>query len=334
MNDATGAFDGAPLPSWADEVRGSAAASAGKVADAIALADTVGRLLPVPGAGATALRWSVLALVAEQDLTVARVLEPHVDALAILDEAGLPRPQGVWGVFAAEAAGVRLDATDDGARTTLTGTKPWCSLADRLDGALVTAFTGDRRRLYQVDLRQPGVEPLPSDGWVARGLSAVTSVGVVFDGAVATPVGAPSWYLDRDGFAWGGIGVAACWFGAARALLTQLRAAARDDDVSRMHVGAVDVALHGAAATLQVAAALVDSGRAGGAEGSRLATRVRSVVAGAVEQTLHHTTHALGPGPLAFDDQYARRVADLELYVRQHHGERDLALLGAELTAR
>ena len=29
--------------------------------------------------------------------------------------------------------------------------------------------------------------------------------------------------------------------------------------------------------------------------------------------------HALGPAPLAFDDEHARRVADSEFYVRQHH---------------
>ena len=38
--------------------------------------------------------------------------------------------------------------------------------------------------------------------------------------------------------------------------------------------------------------------------------------------------HALGPGPLAMDAEHAARVADLTLYVRQHHAERDLAALG------
>ena len=52
------------------------------------------------------------------------------------------------------------------------------------------------------------------------------------------------------------------------------------------------------------------------------------MVAGAVEQTLTQVGHALGPGPLAFDEEHARRVADLQFYVRQHHAERDLAALG------
>jgi hypothetical protein len=36
----------------------------------------------------------------------------------------------------------------------------------------------------------------------------------------------------------------------------------------------------------------------------------------------------LGPGPLCSDDVHARRVADLTIYLRQSHAERDLADLG------
>ena len=40
----------------------------------------------------------VLAAVGEQSLTVARVLEAHSDALAILSKARAPAPEGTWGV--------------------------------------------------------------------------------------------------------------------------------------------------------------------------------------------------------------------------------------------
>ena len=81
---------------------------------------------------------------------VARVVEAHTDALAILREAGHDDVDGTWGVFAAEAPGARLDAVavDGGYR--LSGTKPWCSLADRLDHALVTAHVGEQRQLFRV----------------------------------------------------------------------------------------------------------------------------------------------------------------------------------------
>jgi hypothetical protein len=37
---------------------------------------------------------------------------------------------------------------------------------------------------------------------------------------------------------------------------------------------------------------------------------------------------ALGAGPLCHDEAHARRVADLTVYLRQHHAEGDLAELG------
>ena len=43
--------------------------------------------------------------------------------------------------------------------------------------------------------------------------------------------------------------------------------------------------------------------------------------------------YALGPAPLALDPVHAARVADLTLYLRQHHAERDLAALGRLVTA-
>jgi hypothetical protein len=38
---------------------------------------------------------------------------------------------------------------------------------------------------------------------------------------------------------------------------------------------------------------------------------------------------AFGPHPLAFDPDISRRYAEVELYIRQCHAERDLESLGA-----
>jgi alkylation response protein AidB-like acyl-CoA dehydrogenase len=311
-----------------------ACAGAGEdIGAAVRLAGHYGRLLPQPGGGQTASRWAVLSAVAQQNLTVARVLEAHSDALAILAEAGEPPPDGTWGVFAAEAAPHRLEATAGGGTVVLAGVKPWCSIADQLDSALVTAHVGDDRQLFRVSLRHPTVTVDPPGTWVARGLRTVTSVAVRFDGTPAEPVGAPGWYLARPGFAWGGMGVAACWHGGARGLQATLlrRSADRAGDLAALHVGLVDAALSASAAILGDAAALLDAGAAGAGAGDRLALRVRAVVAATVERVIRQVGHALGPAPLAFDEDHARRVADLELYVRQHHGERDLARLGSIL---
>jgi hypothetical protein len=56
---------------------------------------------------------------------------------------------------------------------------------------------------------------------------------------------------------------------------------------------------------------------------------VRQVVADSAEEILSRVGHALGPAPLTGDESHARRVADLTVYLRQHHAERDLARQGA-----
>lgn len=299
-----------------------------------------GRSIPQMGEGDTAGLWDLLAATAHRDVATARILEPHVDALGILRQAGTDLTAGrdpwrllsiaadddsSWGVFAAEGSGLRVEAVETSQGWTLTGTKPWCSLAAHLSHALVTASVGDQRRLFAVALRTPEVHP--HDGpWVARGLADIVSAPVDFDGARGVPVGAPGWYLERAGFAWGGMSVAACWWGGALAVREALMAAAsseRADQVAFVHAGRSDAALWGARAVLREAAELIDM-RAD-IDMRLLAERVRCTVADAVSTTLAEADAALGPGPLVVDDSYARRVADLHLYLRQHHGLRDSA---------
>ena len=296
----------------------------------LVLARDLGRRSDGPGEGTTTDLWETLATLASADLGGARVVEPHLDAVAILRQAGKPVPDGVWGVFAAEGGGDPLIATAGGDGFTLSGAKPWCSLADRLDGALVTAATaGGERGLYAVSLRDPGVE-IVAGAWHARGLSELPSGPVRFSGVAATPVGAPGWYLSRPGFEWGGIGVAACWFGGAVGVARAVHAAAaaKPNPFLLMHLGAIDRGLEDARRALAEAAALVDA-RAGGDR--ILAKRVRATVASVAEDVIARAGHALGPAPLALDAEHAKRVADLTLYLRQHHAERDLESLGATI---
>jgi alkylation response protein AidB-like acyl-CoA dehydrogenase len=332
------------LPAWAASLIASARTSGTDVASAVQLSRRYGALLPLPGGGDTATRWRVLAALGRVNLTVARVYEAHTDALAILAESGAESPAGLaWGVFAAEAPGATLEAAVTGGTAALSGVKPWCSLGGALDAALVTARVGDQHRLFRVDLHHPSVRADPPECWVARGLRTVTSGPVRFEHTPAQPVGEPGWYLVRRGFAWGGIGVAACWHGGAQGLADTVRqtAARRSGDLNALHLGIIDAALHGSAAVLATAARLVDRDDVDSADADAdvdvdvdaelLALRTRAVVADTIERVLHQAGHALGPGPLAFDDDYATRVADLQLYVRQHHGERDLATLGKRL---
>ena len=289
-----------------------------------------------PGAGSTRELWELLATLGAVDLGVARAVEPHLDARAILAQAGVPDHDGrSWGVFAAEGPQVRLDAVEGGDGWRLNGTKPWCSLAGVLDAALVTAHLADGgRALFAVDLHEPGVRLL-DQVWASRGLTEIPSTAVAFDEVAATPVGAPGWYLERPGFWWGGIGVAACWFGGAVGIGRRVHAEAarRDDPLLAMHLGAVDRALEDARRALAEAAALVDAHDLDAAQGRLLAKRVRATVAGVCEDVLGRAAHALGPAPLALEPEHAKRVADLQVYVRQQHAERDDVSLGQALAS-
>ena len=316
---------------WLSDLLEAARTAGDDVTTALRLARDYGARLPNAGRGSTELRWRILAALGRVNLTVARVFEAHTDALAILAEAGLSAAPATYGVFAAEVPGRRVVATETDGRFRISGTKPWCSLGSVLEVGLVTAHVGDRRRLFRVDLLDPSVTAEPTVGWVARGLRTVTSTALHFDATPASPVGDTDWYLTRPGFSWGGIGVAACWFGGALGLQqTLLTAAARkaDDPITALHVGTVDAALHGAGVALDHAAAAIERGAASGATGDLLARRTRAVVVAAVETTLREVAHALGPTPLAFDAEHAARVADLGLYIRQDHAEHDLAALG------
>lgn len=327
------------LDAVAEAARALAAPGPGEAVDvaaAVAWGAELGAWVPDPGSGATLLRWEVLATAAAQDLTVARAVEPHLDALSILHEHGDATPAAsTWGVYAAEGPPPRLEAVAVGSGDgwVLTGRKPWCSLAGVVSHALVTAWVEPTRRgLFALDLRDPGVTV--EDGvWAPRGLTEITSTALLVDAAPARAVGGPGWYLDRPGFAWGGIGVAAVWYGGAVGVARRLVEAARrrePDQVGLMHLGVVDAALTSARACLREAATLVDGahGALAGPDAALLAARVRHVVAVAAETVLTEVGHALGPAPLSQEPDHAARVADLTLYLRQHHAARDSAASG------
>jgi alkylation response protein AidB-like acyl-CoA dehydrogenase len=291
--------------------------------------------LPLPGAGDTVARWRRLAALAESDIVAGRLAEAHADATAILAELGGPAPSAgqLWGVWAAEPPGAVLRATKNAGRWTVNGTKEWCSGAGICTHALVTAHTesGDRP-LFAVDLLDPGIQPQPSD-WHNPGMAESDTRAVRFDAVAATEIGASGEYLSRPGFWHGAIGVAACWVGGARAVAAPLyRRCAKPsaDPHTLAHLGAVDAALIAAEATLMWAAGEIDADpldRKSAAE--LIARRVRAVAETAVEAAVVRTGRALGPAPLCTDEIHAKRVADLTVYVRQSHAERDLERLGS-----
>ena len=70
---------------------GSVREAVGDVPALLALARDIGRTAPRPGEGSTARLWELLASVTAVDVAAGRVLEPHLDAVAILSQAGALR---------------------------------------------------------------------------------------------------------------------------------------------------------------------------------------------------------------------------------------------------
>lgn len=298
------------------------------------------RFWHLTGSSSQLKQWDALAAIASVDLAVARMLEPHLDALTILAEAGAgePAPESTWGVFAAEVPTSRVDAVPvpDGVLS-LTGEKAWCSLAGELTNAIVTVRLGEERQAVAVDLTHPSVRPLPVD-WPARGLNEIPSGAIVFAGTPATPIGPPGWYLQRPGFAWGGIRVAACWYGGALGLARNAahRHFARPgaSPLGAMTLGQIDTEITTIRSVLAHAARLAAGGDVDGRDDSwTQALRVRTIVHRSVQRIQSLSRELAGPAALTGDAEFAKADADLTVYISQHHGPRDEASLGEAIIA-
>lgn len=298
------------------------------------LVDSAALQLPLPGKGATRERFRGLAEIAARDLSLARLAEGHADAAAIRAEAGRPSRAGRHGVWAAEPPDARVRATRTRDGWLLTGMKRYASGAPLLDRALVTAEAEDGGRLFDVDVRGRGVRPIAGT-WSAVGMAATESLDVVFDEVLVgtdDEVGGPGFYLRRPGFWQGAVGVAACWFGGAlgavRLLETRLREGTANEH-QLAHLGAITAWSACVQTLLDDAARSIDDDPLDHAgAGERRALVVRHVVEQHCQEVLTRVGRAAGTGPLVFDRAHARRAADLVVYLRQHHAERDLVALG------
>lgn len=328
----------APLPvlrttlSGLDRSQGAAHALQGLIAAGL------DRLEP-PGGGATLQRWSALAAVAEHDLSLAKRYEGHTDALAILRELGQPpAAAGTWAVWAAESPEGRAliePASDGGLR--LRGAKCWCSGAADVSHGLLTAWHADGRgpQLVSLSMAQPGIV-VSSDAWHAVGMADSASLTVSLHGARAQAVGHVGDYLSRAGFWQGGAGVAACWYGGATALGESLRRAvaaapAGADGFRMAALGKVELALTAAAAVLRDAARWIDAHPRDDA--SHIALRARLAAEQCAATVQAECGRALGAAAYCRDEHFARLAADLPVFIRQSHGERDFAALGAKVAA-
>lgn len=294
--------------------------------------------LPLPGSGHTLERWRCFAHVAAQDLSCAKLFESHADALAIMHElqaSALITDQALWAVWCAEPPSHRVRVVKEGDGLRLHGVKAWCSGAHVVEHTLVSAWDEDGiQNLVAVSMKQPGVSVL-GQGWQAVGMARTQSVQVQFDSVPVQRVGAPGAYLTRSGFMHGGAGVAACWYGAACAIaqyVIQHVQQRPNDEHAAAHLGAMDISLRQARALLYEAATLIDEQPQ--LSHTSAVRRARLAVEAAVDTVLYRAPRAVGAAPLCQNAHLAHLLADLPIFVRQSHAERDLACHGQHIASQ
>ncbi|GAB3696800.1 acyl-CoA dehydrogenase family protein [Nocardiopsis oceani] len=293
--------------------------------------------LPLPGQGNTWERWEALRRLACRDLPLARLAEGHSNAQAIMAELGVPASgtAQIWGVWTDRSARYELTARKNGKRWSLTGTKGFCAGARTCTHALVTAgLESGEQGLFVVGNQDTTAFP----GRTTSEMASNDILALTFDDVPAVLLCTAEDYAKRPGFHHASAGVAACWYGGARALADTLavRASAEDcDPYVRAHFGAVERDLCAARAVLRLAAGAVDQDPEDHENlAATRALRTRSVVAEACWSVIRHADEVLGPESGSPDPQHIAAAADLAAYIRQHRGERDLARLGALVARR
>ncbi|MFR9728086.1 acyl-CoA dehydrogenase family protein [Saccharopolyspora sp. MS10] len=293
--------------------------------------------LPMPGEGNTRGRWSSLASYGREDLSLARLVEGHTDAVAILREAGRkPVPGAAYGVWASRAGGA--GAVLDDAGGVLTGTVPMCSGATLVDRALLVARPASaedstRDVLFDIAVEPGTAHPVPGS-WRAAGMAGSDTLDVVLRDlplAAGSVVGEPGFYTGRPGFFLGGAGVAAVWFGGVLGLwdsvVANLRTSAADQH-KLARLGALRLAVEQADSVLTRTADGIDAGS--GPTPRAAAWRCRCAAESAARQALDLAPRLAGPVALSRDALLSQRLADLQIYVRQHATERELADWGRQ----
>jgi hypothetical protein len=277
-----------------------------------------------PGAGATAQRHRAIFDAGREDLSLAKLIEAHWDAVAILEEAGHePAANATYAVWASELPGRQL-VYESGS---LHGTKEFCSGAALVDRALVSAGP----LLVEIDLRGDSkFKKIDESSWLTEAFRSTRTAAVTFLGLpVVSVLGEGDWYTHRSGFWQGACGPAAAWAGGAAGLVEYALTKLRDDPHSSAHLGAMHANVSAMEAVLEYAGDAFDCEPH--ADAMVRSLEVRHTVEQLSTDVLRRFARSLGPAPLVKDAGMIQRYAELDLFLRQSHAERDLESLGTAL---
>lgn len=278
---------------------------------------------------------SALSEVSRVDLCLARLVEGHADALRIIDEAGAAPGDGLYGVWASRSAGTGLQVRPTTGGWRLEGELRFASGIGLIDRCLVSAsLDPDHHLLFDVGL-DAHADGFTADesSWRTTAMDASRSltVWVATEVGPADQVGGTDFYLSRPGFAVGGLGVAAVWAGGARQVAdTVADGLRRFSPTPHQHrrlglmaqaVWTADLAVSSTARSLPMLPADTVA---------REVARARTAVALACDTVLDQAPLVVGPGGLSTDPRLVRALADLAIYVRQHHLDAETTRTGVD----
>ncbi|GAA2106931.1 acyl-CoA dehydrogenase family protein [Microlunatus panaciterrae] len=267
------------------------------------------------------------------DLCLARLVEGHADGIRILQQADHPAQRGIYGVWASKSAGTGTQGTKINEGWRVKGELRFASGVDLIDRALVPMLVRsdpDRDSQLLVDIPADAVSA-DRTSWRTPAMDASRSFTVQVDLQVADrdTVGTAGFYLDRPGFAVGGLCVAAVWAGGARQLVdvvtTGLRAFSPTSHQLR-RIGLMEQAAWQARTAVESALGrlpALDTAAAG-----RVIAMARTAVVSACETVLDEAPRVVGPGGLSSSPRLSRTLSDLAIYIRQQHVDAELVRLG------
>ncbi|EAR50271.1 Acyl-CoA dehydrogenase [Oceanicola granulosus HTCC2516] len=306
--------------------RAHAPAAAPRLAGAIAALHARGALTPRDETP-TALA-ARLIRVAEDDLSLARLVEGHANALALIAVHGTPeqitsaraeaargRLFGVWGADGAEPVAL-LDGR-------LSGGKRFASGLGIVARALVTAGSGAAQRLVLVDATDPGRQR--PETWDMAGMQDTLSGDFDCAGLPAPEaalIGPPGAYGQEPHFVGGVWRIAAVQLGGALGLLGQVRdmLAARGQLEAEAHMARLAPVLFRALAAGEMVRETAEAVAAPGVEPEAAVARAiaaRLLTEEIGQAAIAAAEQSVGLAMFAADSPVGQTARDLACYMRQ-----------------
>jgi alkylation response protein AidB-like acyl-CoA dehydrogenase len=285
--------------------------------------------LPRPGDGDTWSRFEFLRDLGRSDLSLARLVEGHLDATSVLAEFGAPVPRGFGAVWAARPEELEIAPISGG--WALWGSKPYCGGAPWCSWALVLGHEpGGGSRL--VRLRPCELANFDPASWPSTGLARTYSytarfVGVVDGDAAVGPSGG---FEQRAGFWHAAVGLATCGLGTAHGLLEDVEAAGGRARGAEGRLGLALARVAAADALVERAAQEIDHEPFDDRSARRRALLVRSAVADAVTTARTTAASLASPDQWSRESSWARRIADVDVFLSHHHASEDDVLVALE----